>query len=174
MSLVNRPRRQLTPIVLNRRVRKDFVMLLGREVPRSMLLVIKKDNSGLERCRGNFTFMLRWPLALRRVGLIPRHSCPQKHVVRLLTTSNPTPQNQESNVPGTQPRSESWLTRKVLASPSAFKVFKALTNILGYGRPTQVTGRRTLVLYQQLCAVRAEEEKDFWTNGKLYYLPSRY
>lgn len=41
----------------------------------------------------------------------------------------------------------------------------ALANSLGYGSPRQLAGRRAFVLYQNVCAVRPDEDKVFWQRG---------
>lgn len=46
------------------------------------------------------------------------------------------------------------------------KAFTAVTNILGYGSPKQIAARRALLLYQHLCCVRAEEQREFWLHGE--------
>jgi cytochrome b pre-mRNA-processing protein 3 len=57
---------------------------------------------------------------------------------------------------------QSWLTRKVTASPGALKVFLAVAKILGYDSPRQIAGRRAFILYERVCAVRADEDREFW------------
>jgi cytochrome b pre-mRNA-processing protein 3 len=59
------------------------------------------------------------------------------------------------------------LTRTVESSPTALRIFLKVTNVLGYGSAKQVAGRRSLVLYEQLCAPRADEEAAFWQDGEL-------
>ncbi|RDB18650.1 CBP3-like protein [Hypsizygus marmoreus] len=59
---------------------------------------------------------------------------------------------------------KSWLTRKVESSPAAMNVFLKLTNALGYGSPKQLAGRRAFVLYEQVCAVRPDEDRAFWQD----------
>lgn len=62
------------------------------------------------------------------------------------------------------PHPKSWLTRKVQSSPTAMNVFLSVTNVLGYGSPKQVAGRRSFAIYEQLCA-RADEDHIFWRQG---------
>lgn len=60
---------------------------------------------------------------------------------------------------------KSWLTHKVETSPAARRVFVGLTNLLGYGSPKQVAGRRALLFYERVCAVKPDEGSQFWQNG---------
>ncbi|KAI0056044.1 hypothetical protein BV25DRAFT_1814747 [Artomyces pyxidatus] len=60
------------------------------------------------------------------------------------------------------PPPQTWLTRKLNKSPTAMRVFLKVFGALGYASPKQVAARRALVMYEQLCAGRAEEEKEFW------------
>ncbi|KIY54006.1 hypothetical protein FISHEDRAFT_63202 [Fistulina hepatica ATCC 64428] len=57
---------------------------------------------------------------------------------------------------------QNWLTRKVLSSPTWRKNFMRLVTLLGYNTPQQVAGRRSFVLYERVCAVRPDDEADFW------------
>src|SRR6266576_247116 len=70
-----------------------------------------------------------------------------------------------SNPPPLPQREKNWLTRKVETSPFARKVFLALAKSLGYGSPRQMAGRRALVLYENVCAPRPDEDKAFWQTG---------
>ena len=45
------------------------------------------------------------------------------------------------------------------------KVFLKTFGALGYGSSRQVAARRALALYEQLCAGRAEEDREFWAQG---------
>ena len=76
----------------------------------------------------------------------------------LSTTPAPPPTEQKS-----------WLTRKVETSPAARRVFVGLTNLLGYGSPKQVAGRRALLFYEQVCAVKPDEDSLFWQKGALFH-----
>ena len=40
-----------------------------------------------------------------------------------------------------------------------------LAKTLGYGSPKQVAGRRAFVLYENVCALRPDEENVFWQRG---------
>ncbi|CAA7269375.1 unnamed protein product [Cyclocybe aegerita] len=84
--------------------------------------------------------------------------------------SKPSPASPTSSSIPTRANSEgpppkSWLTRKVESSPAAKRVFLGLTNLLGYGSPKQLAGRRAFVLYKDVCAPRPEEEEAFWRNS---------
>ncbi|TFY76045.1 hypothetical protein EWM64_g7967 [Hericium alpestre] len=43
-------------------------------------------------------------------------------------------------------------------------MFMKVFGALGYGSSKQVAARRALAIYENLCAVRAEEEQDFWQH----------
>jgi cytochrome b pre-mRNA-processing protein 3 len=58
-----------------------------------------------------------------------------------------------------------WLTRKLKQSPTAMRVFLKISGALEYGSSRQVAARRALALYQQLCASREEEDRQFWAKG---------
>ncbi|KAG5637880.1 hypothetical protein H0H81_002843 [Sphagnurus paluster] len=60
---------------------------------------------------------------------------------------------------------KSWLTRKVESSPTAMKFFLSFTNALGYGSPKQMAGRRAFALYDQVCAVKPDDDRAFWQEG---------
>ncbi|EPS97892.1 hypothetical protein FOMPIDRAFT_16300, partial [Fomitopsis schrenkii] len=83
-------------------------------------------------------------------------------------SSAPPPAEQQPSTepvpgPSTVPsREKSWLTKKVEASPSLKRVFLQAANLMGYGSPKQVAGRRAFAMYEQLCIVRPEEDKAFW------------
>ncbi|KAI0791148.1 hypothetical protein C8Q75DRAFT_716400 [Abortiporus biennis] len=62
------------------------------------------------------------------------------------------------------PPPQSWLTRKLKENPAALRAFLGFSTLLGYGSAKQVAGRRAYFLYDRLCAVKAEEEKDFWQS----------
>ncbi|KAK0187201.1 hypothetical protein F5146DRAFT_985266 [Armillaria mellea] len=57
---------------------------------------------------------------------------------------------------------KSWLTRKVESSPTARWWFMKFVNLLGYGSPKQLAGRRTFPLYAKLCAAAPDAEMTFW------------
>ncbi|KAI0293608.1 hypothetical protein BC826DRAFT_1105033 [Russula brevipes] len=62
------------------------------------------------------------------------------------------------------PPEQSWLTRKLKQSPTAMRAFLKVFGALGYGSSRQIAARRALVLYDQLCADRAEEDRGFWAE----------
>ncbi|KAF8267884.1 hypothetical protein EI94DRAFT_1579492 [Lactarius quietus] len=76
-------------------------------------------------------------------------------------TPGPTQPYQHAKAP---PPEQSWLTRKLKQSPTAMKVFLNVFGVLGYGSSRQVAARRALALYEQLCAGRAEEDREFWAQ----------
>ncbi|KAI0253586.1 hypothetical protein BJV78DRAFT_1280900 [Lactifluus subvellereus] len=59
---------------------------------------------------------------------------------------------------------QSWLTRKLKQSPMAMRAFLRVFGALGYGNSRQVAARRAFALYEQLCAGRAEEDREFWSQ----------
>ena len=83
-----------------------------------------------------------------------------RHGVRFMAA-----QHSPKNAPQPPTRAKSWLTRKVESSPSAMKIFLKLTNLLGYGSPKQVAGRRAFALYDQVCAVKPDQDRSFWQDG---------
>lgn len=107
--------------------------------------------------------------ALARALRNTRHAAFKRAIIRVryLTTSN-SPVQPNSLLTNTSPPSkpQSWLTRKVKASPTALNIFLKVAKVLGYGSPQQVTARRALALYRELCTVRADAESVFWTTGK--------
>ncbi|KAI0683296.1 hypothetical protein BC835DRAFT_1296409 [Cytidiella melzeri] len=60
------------------------------------------------------------------------------------------------------PQQRSWLTEKVRASPTAKKFFLGLAVLLGYNSTKQVAARRSLAMYEKLCVVKADQEREFW------------
>lgn len=89
-------------------------------------------------------------------------------------TTNPTSSSSSRpNAPSTptvpgnvgSTREPTWLTKQLQASPTAMKVFLALTRAMGYGSPKQVAGQRVFAIYEDVCAVRPDEDKEFWQNG---------
>ncbi|KAG2356562.1 hypothetical protein BDR07DRAFT_1339699 [Suillus spraguei] len=75
-------------------------------------------------------------------------------------TSTPPPPSSEP----TPQREQSWLTTKVKSSPLLFSIFLSVARVLGYGSPQQFANRRALLLYNTLCATRADEAFAFWTE----------
>ena len=68
-------------------------------------------------------------------------------------------------------RENTWLTRQIETSPTAKTLFNALATALGYSSPKQRAGRRAYVLYRNVCAVRPDEDKDFWQKGTFSLSP---
>ncbi|KIL66763.1 hypothetical protein M378DRAFT_160247 [Amanita muscaria Koide BX008] len=86
-----------------------------------------------------------------------------KHITRCLSSPSSNTLKSSSN-PSSPQRDKSWLTRQVETSPTAKAVFKALATVLGYSTNKQVAGRRAFVLYRNVCAVKPDEEREFWQN----------
>lgn len=85
-----------------------------------------------------------------------------QHAVRLMATA---PKTRHIGNPPQKTQEKSWLTRKVEASSSAMKIFLKLTNLLGYGSPKQIAGRRAFALYNKICAVQPDQDRSFWQDG---------
>jgi hypothetical protein len=88
---------------------------------------------------------------------------PQKIPEKPSTAPTSTTQYKHSKPP---PR-RSWLTEKVRASPAARSFFLGLATVLGYNSRKQVAARRSLALYERVCVVKADEEREFWIQGTL-------
>ncbi|KAH8998332.1 hypothetical protein EDB86DRAFT_3064173 [Lactarius hatsudake] len=101
---------------------------------------------------------LRHPLCAQRNAYILRSyvSAPVPK-----PTPGPTKPYEHEKAP---PPEQSWLTRKLKQSPTAMRVFLKVFGALGYGSSRQVAARRALALYEQLCAGRAEEDREFWAQ----------
>ncbi|KAG1858559.1 hypothetical protein F4604DRAFT_1185570 [Suillus subluteus] len=74
----------------------------------------------------------------------------------------PTPTSTPPSFEPASQREQSWLTTKVKSSPVLFSIFLSVARVLGYGSPQQFANRRALVLYNTLCATRADEASVFW------------
>ncbi|KAF8225210.1 hypothetical protein L208DRAFT_1425509 [Tricholoma matsutake] len=74
------------------------------------------------------------------------------------------PKTRHIGNPPQKTQEKSWLTRKVEASSSAMKIFLKLTNLLGYGSPKQIAGRRAFALYNKICAVQPDQDRSFWQD----------
>jgi hypothetical protein len=85
------------------------------------------------------------------------------------TDSSKSSINQTSTPPPKREEEKSWLTQKVEASPLTRKFFLGLTNLLGYGSPRQVAGRRAFAIYEQIAARAPDQDKDFWLRGASLY-----
>ena len=110
-------------------------------------------------------------LAQKRVFVAYRVASRPQQLRRLATAPPPeTPQPTPSSKPYRHEKAEperSWLVQKIRANPVAFKTIRALSRALGYGSTKQVAGRRTLAMYEQVCAVKASEDRVFWQGEHL-------
>jgi hypothetical protein len=90
------------------------------------------------------------------------------HQLRRLATVTPPPETPEpapSSKPCRYEKAEperSWLVQRIRANPFALKTVRALGRAMGYGSIKQVAGRRTLAIYEQVCAIKASEDRAFW------------
>jgi hypothetical protein len=88
-------------------------------------------------------------------------------LARSLPTKMPLPCRRcqsRSNPP--PPPAANWLTQTVRSSPLATKWLLSMGNLLGYNSAKQVAARRSLLIYENICVPRADEEAKFWKNGK--------
>ncbi|KAF8549515.1 hypothetical protein OG21DRAFT_1421161 [Imleria badia] len=86
-----------------------------------------------------------------RIGAASKHARrPARQHIRLLASAPPPKQPQ------------SWLTHRVKANPVLYTVFLGFARALGYGSPKQLANRRALHMYNILCAMRADQEANFW------------
>ena len=110
-------------------------------------------------------------LAQKRVFVAYRVASRPQQLRRLATAPPPeTPQPTPSSKPYQHEKPEperSWLVQKIRENPAAFKIVRALSRALGYGSTKQVAGRRTLAMYEQVCAVKASEDRVFWQGEHL-------
>ena len=81
-------------------------------------------------------------------------------------TSN-FPRKKQAKPSNHMPPKKSWLTRRVEESPMWRALFFQITNLLGYGSPKQMAGRHSFILYDKICAVKPDEDRAFWQDGKL-------
>ncbi|CAK5265605.1 unnamed protein product [Mycena citricolor] len=106
---------------------------------------------------------------LRRTSLVhglARSAIPRRTVTLLPSTTRAFSEDKgkravDELIPERKP---GWLARKVLESPQNRDLFLKLTNALGYGTPKSKAQIRTFVLYERVCSIKADEEKDFWHN----------
>jgi len=80
-------------------------------------------------------------------------------------TPQPTPSSQPYRHEKAEPE-RSWVVQKIRANPISFKIVRALGRAMGYGSMKQVAGRRTLAMYEQVCAIKASEDRVFWQEGE--------
>ena len=104
-------------------------------------------------------------LALRSLRHRSLPSLPSYYAIRCMTTNSP-PKTQLKSSNHVSPKT-SWLTRKVEESPMWRALFFQFTNVIGYGSPKQMAGRRAFILYDKICAVKPDEDRAFWQNGEL-------
>ncbi|EAU81748.1 hypothetical protein CC1G_12129 [Coprinopsis cinerea okayama7 len=133
--------------------------------------------------------MLPRSVLLRYIGASAAQRRAALHVQRRLLASSSSSSASSSSSPSTDNKTsqtkpptktttaatqqeKSWLTKQVQASPVAKKVFLGLARVLGYGSPKQNAARRAFALYEEVCAVRADEDKEFWQQG--CYLPPTF
>ena len=64
------------------------------------------------------------------------------------------------------PPPQTLLAQYLRRNPRAMTVFQSLTGVLGMGNPRQVAGRVSYHYYQDVCANRDRQERDFWFNGR--------
>lgn len=70
-----------------------------------------------------------------------------------------------------EPVPETRLATYLKSSPRAMSIFTSVINTLGMGNPRQVGGRVTYHYYQETCAVRELEEREFWHKGTpIFYI----
>ncbi|KAH8117253.1 ubiquinol-cytochrome C chaperone-domain-containing protein [Phellopilus nigrolimitatus] len=90
---------------------------------------------------------------------------------RAYSAKQPSPQPEEKSSGASEkayeykkptPPPETWLAQYLRRSPRALNVFQSVTGALGMGNPRQVAGRISFHYYQNACAVREVEERDFW------------
>jgi cytochrome b pre-mRNA-processing protein 3 len=106
-------------------------------------------------------------LTQRNLAAAYRVSSRARQLRRLATVSPPpeTPRPIPSPKPYRYEKPEqgrSWVVQKIRANPTALKVVRALSRAMGYGSSKQVAGRRTLAMYEQVCAIKASEDRVFW------------
>ncbi|TFK62251.1 hypothetical protein BDN72DRAFT_804284 [Pluteus cervinus] len=89
------------------------------------------------------------------------HAPPVNTVSVRYTQTKTTPAPVPSQTRAAQ-QPKSWLTQQVESSPAAKKLFIGITNAFGYGSPKQIAGRRAFAMYEEICAVRPDAERDFW------------
>lgn len=112
----------------------------------------------------------RWLLS-SRIGTASKHvRRPARQHIRLLT-STPLPKQSVVTPPHASSKEQSWLTHRVKANPVLYAVFLGFARALGYGSPKQLANRRALHMYNILCAMRADQEADFWRKGTTVRFP---
>lgn len=89
------------------------------------------------------------------------------YTTRCITSTTKLPQKTQQPKPSNHDTpKKSWLTRKVEDSPMWRAMFFQITNLVGYGSPKQLAGRRSFLLYENICAVKPDEDRTFWQDGE--------
>ncbi|KIJ08770.1 hypothetical protein PAXINDRAFT_88382 [Paxillus involutus ATCC 200175] len=97
------------------------------------------------------------------IGAVSRYSRKSvRQSIRLVTSSAPPPTQTSALPPKTPVQEQSWLTQRVKSNPALYSLFLGVARVLGYGSPQQFANRRTLHMYNTLCANRADQEAEFW------------
>lgn len=110
-------------------------------------------------------------LTQKRVVAVYRVASRAQQLRRLATappppgTPQPTPLSNPHRYEKAEPE-RSWVEQKIRANPITFKIVRALGRAMGYGNVKQVAGRRTLAMYEQVCAIKPSEDRVFWQEGK--------
>ena len=86
------------------------------------------------------------------------------HASRCMTTK--PPQKPQPKLLNHMPLKRSWLTRKVEESLMWRTLFFKITDLIGYGSPKQMAGRRSFILYDKVCAVKPDDDRAFWQDGE--------
>lgn len=154
-------------MVKDRRLHKPTFCLGGLEFARNVfmssqqLLVRQVVRSAhLTRAHGKIRadFPVKVHRNVRLISYSVTRSAAAAPKLKPTPTSTPPPPSFE---PVSQ-REQSWLTTKVKSSPLLFSIFLSVARVLGYGSPQQFANRRALVLYNTLCATRADDASVFW------------
>jgi cytochrome b pre-mRNA-processing protein 3 len=80
------------------------------------------------------------------------------------TTRLPARKRGKDDVLRPEEHERTWLARYIDGRPAARDAFLRVARAFGHGSPKQRAVRRTLGLYEVLCAGRAEEEAAFWRD----------
>jgi hypothetical protein len=95
---------------------------------------------------------------LRRLASAPPPAPPPK-------TPQPAPPSKSYRYEKAEPE-RSWVVQKIRANSTALNFVRALGRAMGYGSTKQVAGRRTLAMYEQVCAIKASEDRVFWQGER--------
>ncbi|KAJ8091834.1 Serine carboxypeptidase 3 [Marasmius tenuissimus] len=80
------------------------------------------------------------------------------------TSKKDFPHNKSSTQPEPKAHQPTWLATKIQTSPTTKFWFDKLVTVLGYNTDKQISGRRTLILYQDLCVSAPDANREFWQN----------